>query len=104
MIKIMYRLFDTLSGDQTWTTCLNNPLTQFVTEVTNCFNACARNDATSLGQRNTNKATKNRDGLALFFVTLTVAVTLRCFAGDYRVVIRLTGNGVPVAPNLFHVV
>ena len=72
--------------------------------LTNCFNACARNDATSLGQRNTNKATKNRDGLALFFVTLTVAVMLRCFAGDWLYVIRLTGNGVPVAPNLFHVV
>ena len=82
MVKVVYRLFNTLSGDQTWTTCLNDPLTQFVTEVTNCFNACARNDATSLGQRNTNKATKNRDGLALFFVTLTVAVMLRCFAGD----------------------
>jgi hypothetical protein len=42
--------------------------------------------------------------MALLSSTLTVAVMLRCFAGDYRVVIRLTGNGVPVAPNLFHVV
>ena len=50
--------------------------------LTNCFNACARNDATSLGQRNTNKARENRDGMALLSSTLTVAVMLRRFAGD----------------------
>ena len=61
-------------------------------------------EVASLGQRNTNKGRDEGDGRALLSGTLTVAVMLRCFVGDYRAVIRLTGNGVPVAPNLSHVV